>query len=105
MHHWVVLAARWYCAAAALMRGHRADLWRCAQAMGRAVVLVVLLVLMLMPASAVLFYLRVVLWMVVVARLAMSLSKAVRLRVLVVLLLSKVVLALLVPSPRVSSTF
>jgi hypothetical protein len=43
MHHWVVLAARWYCAAAALMRGHRADLWRYAQAMGRAVVLLVLL--------------------------------------------------------------
>jgi hypothetical protein len=61
MHHWVVLAARWYCAAAALMRGHRADLWRYAQAMRRAVVLVVLLVLMVAMQAVAACHLRAVL--------------------------------------------
>jgi hypothetical protein len=78
MHHWVVLAARWYCAAAALMRGHRVDLWRYAQAMGRAVlVLTPLVPMLLMPASVALCQLQAV---VLVARLAMSRSRVARRR-------------------------
>jgi hypothetical protein len=56
MHHWVVLAARWYCAAAALMRGHRADLWRYAQAMGRAVAVLLHLLVILVFARRIRVY-------------------------------------------------